>query len=138
MGDAVRALLDTNVIIASGSGPEELPDLDGFTDLFISSVSYSELTMGLHGTTDLAVYKARVARLDAAKEVFGAGLPYDDDCVQAYGKVVARVAERGGEVRAHRLDRMIAATALARGLVLVTRNVAHFRLVDDLIEVVRR
>lgn len=129
------ALLDTDILIASRTAAEGLPDLSGFDDLTVSSVSYSELTMGLHATNDLAAYKRRLARFDALVETFGPGIPYDDQSVRAYGRLLAAVVERGGEPKAHRLDRMIAATALAHGLVLVTRNIAHFRLVEGLVDV---
>lgn len=129
------ALLDTDILIASRTAAKGLQDLGGFDDLTVSSVSYSELTMGLHATTDLAVYKRRVARFDDLAETFGPGIPYDDACVRAYGRLLAAVVERGGEPKAHRLDRMIAATALAHRLVLVTRNVSHSRLVEDLVDV---
>ena len=138
MAAPVIGMLDTSVLIASRSHSEALPDLQGFDDLTVSSVSYSELTMGLHSTQDLVTYKQRHARLSQLKETFGAGIPYDDVCVQAYDDLLALVVERGGEPKAHRLDRMIAATALAHGLVLVTRNIAHFRLLEGRLELAER
>ena len=107
----------------------------GFDDLRVSSISYSELTMGLHSTTDLATYKRRVARLGQLSDVFGSGIPYDDACAKAYGSLLTVVAERGGDPKAHRFDRMIAATALAHGFVLVTRNIAHFRLLEGQLKI---
>lgn len=129
------ALLDTDVLIASRTAAEGLPDLRGFDDLVVSSVSYSELTMGLHAAAELIVYKQRSARLEALTRTFGPGLPYDDDCVRAYGRLLSVVVDRGGEPKAHRLDRMIAATAIANGFTLVTRNAAHYRLLEGMVDV---
>lgn len=129
------ALLDTNVFIALGSRGERRPDLSGFADLVVSSLSWSELTMGLHATSNLDEYRERHARLDGAKQLFGAGIAFDDACVQAYDRILARVAQRRGPVRAHHLDRMIAATAIAHGLTIVTREQSGFAGLEGLVDV---
>lgn len=76
-----------------------------------------------------------MARFDALVETFGAGIPYDDACVRAYGRLLATAVERGGDPKAHRLHRMIAATALAHRLTLVTRDRGDFQMFEDIIEI---
>ncbi len=132
------ALLDTNVLIASDSDGEAVPDLSGFDDLRVSALSWAELTMGLHATAELSVFKARLARLDAMRKTFGDGVPFDDDCVQAYGALLTRVLGAGESARSRLIDRMIAATAMAHRWVLVSRDRRAFGgLGDDLLVEVR-
>jgi predicted nucleic acid-binding protein len=131
-------LLDTNVLVAIDQPGEPVPDLHDFDDLFVASLSYSELTLGLHTTTDLATYKKRSARLAQLTQTFGPGLPYDDDCVQAYGQIVEHIATLGGDPKARVIDRMIAATAMAHHLTVVTRNAAHFANLAALVPIVVR
>jgi predicted nucleic acid-binding protein len=134
----VIALLDTNILIASKSETEPAPDLSGFDDLMVSSLSWSELIMGLHTTKSLSEYKRRARRLGALQDTYGDGLPYDDACIDTYNDLLERAGQRGGDAKAKKLDRMIAATAMAHELVLVTRNVNDFRMFDGMLDVVER
>jgi hypothetical protein len=59
----VIALLDTSILIASKSETEPAPDLSGFDDLMVSSLSWSEPVMGLHSAKSLGEYKRRARRL---------------------------------------------------------------------------
>lgn len=127
------ALLDTNILIASDSDGEAPPDLGGFDDLRVSSLSWAELTKGLHTASTLAAFRARSARLGALRRTFGAGLPFDDDCVDAYDEVLRVTADAGGTPRAHVIDRMIAATAIAGGMTLVSRDERAFAGLGDLL-----
>lgn len=131
-------LLDTSILIAATAPQETAPDLSDFDEVVVSSLTWSELTMGLHATTSLTVYKQREARLETLKSLFGPGIAYDDDCAHCYGRLLGRVTARRGEARAHRIDRMIAATALAHGCVLVTRSIDDFVMFDGLIRVEKR
>lgn len=131
----MNALLDTNVLIAARSSSESTPELGGLGDLFVSSLSWAELTKGLNTTTDIQAFRERHARLLALRRAFGAGLGFDDACVDAYDTVLAAVARAGGSPRAHVIDRMLAATALAHDLVLVSRDRAAFAGLDDLLRI---
>ena len=131
-----RALVDTSLLIAAG-GEERIPDLTGFAGLRVSSLSYSELAGGIAATTG-AVRARRRARLSDIQQVYGTGLPYDDDCAREYLLLTELVVAAGASHRAHVLDRMIAATARAHGLVLLTRNPRDFRNLIDLVVVEER
>lgn len=134
----MRALLDTNILIATGSPSEPVPNLDGFDDLLVSTLSWSEMARGVHAAKSIAVYRERHRILQALQATFGAGLPYDDACLPAYDAVMGRTADRGGDVRANLTDRLLAATAIAHDLALITRNVDDFTMFDDLLDVVER
>jgi predicted nucleic acid-binding protein len=134
----MRALLDTNILVALMSGDEAEPDLQDLEEVWVSSLTWTELLLGVHATDRLARYKERAARLDRLQATLGAGLPFDDECVETYGEILARVGQRNGSARAHRFDRMIAATAMANDCVLVTRNAADFAMLDGLLDVLER
>ncbi|GGF98734.1 hypothetical protein GCM10007304_10860 [Rhodococcoides trifolii] len=132
------ALLDTNILIASTTEGEQLPDLTGFDDLVVSSLSYSELRMGIASTTELRLYRQREARLSEIVSVYGDGIPYDDAAATCYGAITTAVADRGGLPKARRMDRMIAATALLHNCALITRNIRDFSDIADMVEVIQR
>ncbi|MFB4350091.1 type II toxin-antitoxin system VapC family toxin [Microbacterium sp. CR_7] len=134
----VIALLDTDILIASRAEGEAPADLSEFEDLRVSTLSWVELAKGLHTTQDLQVFKQRSARLAALRTTFGDGIPFDDDCADAYDRVLAHLSAQGVPVRPHMSDRMLAATALAHGLTLVSRDSDAFLGLTDLITVVRR
>lgn len=131
----MKALLDTNILIASASALEEDPQLARFTDLSVSSLSWAELVKGLHTTTSLSEFKARAARLQALRATFGEGLAFNDSCVNAYDRILAAVTAAGGTARAHVMDRLLAATALAHDLTLVTRDKDAFVSFDTLVRI---
>lgn len=134
----VIALLDTNILIASAADGEAPADLSDFEDLRVSTLSWVELAKGLHTTQDLQIFKQRSARLAALRTTFGEGLPFDDACADAYDRMLAHLSAQQIPVRPHMFDRMLAATALAHGLTLVSRDSDAFLGVTDLIPVVRR
>ncbi|PUB22151.1 hypothetical protein C8K30_11319 [Promicromonospora sp. AC04] len=79
--------------------------------------------------------KRRAARIQALKKTLGRGLPFDDDCDEMYDELLVRVGQRGGTPKANRFDRMIAATAMAHALVLVTRDVDDFKPFKGMLDV---
>lgn len=134
----MNALLDTNILISIAASDETTPDLGDFDDLFVSSLTWNELTLGMHQVKSLQEYKRRAARIQALRKTLGQGLSFDDDCDEMYDELLVRVGQRKGTPRASRFDRMIAATAMAHELVLVTRNMADFTMFDGMLDVVER
>jgi predicted nucleic acid-binding protein len=64
-------------------------------------------------------------------------LPFDIEAARAYGRIYAAVASAGRKARGPRaVDLLIAATAFAAELPLITRNPEDFRGLEDLISVV--
>lgn len=59
-----------------------------------------------------------------------ARIPFDSDCAREYAKARARLGRTGQSIGPN--DLLIAATALAQGATLVTRNVREFSRVDGL------
>lgn len=130
------ALLDTDILIAMASDGETTPDLAGFEAVAISALSWTELLRGTHSATELQHYKDRSFRDEWIHDRFGRGIPFDDACVHAYDRVLRHLAAQRRDLRSHRLDRMIAATALAHGLTVVTRDRTGYAGLEGLVDVI--
>lgn len=118
----MRAILDTSVVLG--------PAFDaGDDDLAISAVTLAELHFGVLVTRDPKVRARRLRKLTQVHRLFEA-LPVDEDVAEHYGRVAAQVKSAGRQPRARALDLLIAATALAHGARLYTRNSADFRGLD--------
>jgi predicted nucleic acid-binding protein len=128
----VRGLIDTSVIIDLER--VELTDLP--TEIAISAITLAELASGPHATTDPAERARRQDRLQRAEAAFDP-LPVDAGVARAYGRVYAAVVAAGRKARGRRaVDLLIAATAVAAGLPLYTRNPDDFAGLSDLLEIV--
>jgi len=116
-----RGLLDTSVVIALGDlAPADLPDL-----CLISAVTLAELSAGPLIAADPAERSVRQARLQQAERDFDP-LPFDAACARAFGQVAADLRAAGRTVRARSYDAMIAATAIAHDVPLLTLNPDDF------------
>jgi predicted nucleic acid-binding protein len=126
-----QGLVDTSVVVDLGEiEPADLP-----RDVAISAVTLAELAAGPHATIDAEERARRQDRLQRAEAAFEP-LPVDAAVARAYGRVYAAVAAAGRKARGRRaLDLLIAATALAAGLPLYTRNADDFAELDGLVEV---
>jgi predicted nucleic acid-binding protein len=127
-----RGLIDTSVVIDLEQ--IELADLP--MEIAISAITLAELASGPHATRDSAERARRQDRLQRAEATFEP-LPVDAEVARAYGRVYAAIAAAGRKARGRRaVDLLIAATALAAGLPLYTRNPDDFTGLSDLIDIV--
>lgn len=127
-----RGLLDTSVVIALHDIPlASLPE-----EPAISALTLAELAAGPHATTDPSERALLQDRLQRTEATFDP-LPFDLAAARAYGRVLAAVGEQGRTARARRaVDLMVAATALAGGLPLYTRDPDDLRGLEGLVEIV--
>ncbi len=127
-----RGLLDTSVVIEMEMlDPSQLP-----VEVALSALTMAELAAGPHATSDPEERARRQDRLQRAEAAFDP-LPFDTDAARAYGRVFSAVMATGRKARGGRaVDLLIAATALAAGLPLYTRNGDDFVPLDGLVEVV--
>jgi len=125
---AVRAILDTSVVIATDVEP-----LDG--ELAISAITLAELHFGVLVAQEQKVRAERLRRLLVVQRKFDA-LPVDDAVAASYGQVAAAVVDTGRQPRARSMDLLIAATAHALSARLYTRNADDFDGLGDLVDVV--
>lgn len=127
-----RGLLDTSVVIdIEMLDPSQLP-----VEVAVSALTRAELAAGSHATTDPDARGRRQDRLQRTEAAFDP-LPFDTDAARAYGRVFSAFMATGRKARGARaVDLLVAATALAAGLPLYTRNGDDFQALDDLVEVV--
>ena len=124
----LRGLLDTSVVIDHDViDGALLPD-----ETAISAVTLAELAAGPHATSDEAERARRQDRLHWTAAHWDP-LPFDAEAARAYGRMYAALRARGRSGRRRIADLMIAATALANGLPLYTRNAADFSGLEPLV-----
>lgn len=129
--EGVRGIVDTSVVIGlERIEPAELP-----AEIAISAVSLAELAAGPHATRDGSERARRQDRLQRTEAAFDP-IPFDAAAARAFGRIYEAVAAAGRKPRGRRAtDLLIAATALAAGLPLYTRNPDDFAGLADLVEV---
>ena len=128
-----RGLIDTSVVIDLEL--IEAADLPG--EIAVSAITMAELAAGPHATADPAECARRQDRLQRAEATFEP-LPVDAAVARAYGRIYAAVGAAGRKARGRRaVDLFIAATAVAAGLPLYTRNPDDFAGLSEILEVVR-
>ena len=131
MTDAAAGLLDTSVVIDFGVlDPDTLPESTA-----IAAITLAELAAGPHATADAEERARRQDRLQWASATWEP-LPFDAEAARAYGRVYAAMRAHGRSGRARLADLLIAATAVANGLPLYTRNPADFEPVQGLVKIV--
>lgn len=128
---APAGLLDTSVVIDFDIIEAELLPLT----VGVSAITMAELAAGPAATTDSAERARRQDRLQRAEAAFEA-IPFDANAARAYGRVYAAVMAVGRQPRRRFADLLIAATAIAEGLPLVTRNSAGFAGLEEHLEIV--
>lgn len=127
-----RALIDTSVAVDLASFDfAQLP-----AQIAVSSLTLAELTAGPHVAADELTRARRQLTLQQVEAQFET-LPFEPDCARAYGQIYVAVDNAGRKPRGGRaVDLMIAATALAHGLPLYTRNPKNLQGLEELIEIV--
>jgi predicted nucleic acid-binding protein len=126
-----RGLLDTSVVIdLDVLDPRRLPE-----EVAISAVTLAELSAGPAATADIAERARRQDRLQRVEAAFDP-LPFGVEAARAYGRIHAAVLGQGRQPRRRFADLLIAATALAEKLPLVTKNPDDFEGLHSLITII--
>ena len=121
-------LIDTDLLIDLEKGDDAVESLLGEEERAISVITVSEL---LHGV--LGARGATRARRQAFVEHVLAGLqaiPITEPVARIHADIWVGLANRGEPIGAH--DLWIAATAIAHGLAIATRNSTHFDRIPGL------
>lgn len=124
-------LLDTSVVIDYDQvDPALLPD-----ESAVAAVTLAELAAGPHATDDNEERSRRTDRLQWAATTWDP-LPFDAEAARAYGRVYATMRANGRTTRSRVADLLIAATALANGLSVYTRNPSDLEPLEPLVRIV--
>ena len=124
----MRVVLDTSVLIGNDAPTD--------VEAAISVVSITELHFGVLVATDADERARRADRLAAVEATFDP-LPVSVEIARGWGRLAAAVAQRGGKPRRRQIDLVIAATAQAEGVPLLTHNLSDFEIIKDLVDVRR-
>ena len=131
MAEPTRGLLDTSVVVDYDViDAVRLPD-----ESAIAAVTLAELSAGPHATEDDLERSRRQDRLQWASTTWEP-LPFDAEAARAYGRVFAATRAAGRSSRARVADLLIAATAVANGLDLYTRNAGDFVGLEEVVRVI--
>jgi tRNA(fMet)-specific endonuclease VapC len=123
-------LLDTNVwaryLNQSDTSVRQRIEAADPAALFLCSIVKAEMYFGADKSP------RRQANLLLLEKLFSrfASLPFDDSCAEIYGRIRADLAARGQPIGPN--DLLIAATALANDVTLVTHNTGEFSRVSGL------
>jgi predicted nucleic acid-binding protein len=126
------ALIDSSVLIAAERGSvdvEKLTQEYAETDFAIAAITASELLHGVHRAKGQARQARREAFVEAILTAFPV-LAFDELAARVHAGLWARLASKGRNVGAH--DLLIAATAIARGLKVITRDERSFPMIPGL------
>ena len=123
-------ILDTTFLVDVLRGSDDVVDamaeIDEAGTGAVSSVSVMEVWEGVLLTTSSDRERRRVKQLlEEVRE-----LEFDRACALRAGEISATLRQAGEQLEAP--DVMIAATALAHDMPVVTHNVDHFERVEDL------
>ena len=124
-------VVDTSVFIAfeRDSQAVDLSGLPADDDLFLSVITVSELLVGVHRANSPARRNRRLAYAEAILAGFPI-LPLDTETARMHAHLQAAQLDAGLRSGAH--DLLIAATALAHGYGVLTRDVDDFQRVPGL------
>lgn len=126
------ALVDSSVLIAAERGLLDIGPLareHGQLELAMSVITASELGHGVHRADTKARRVRREAYVETILSTFPV-VPFDLICARTHAQLWAHLAARGVSVGAH--DLLIAATAIAHGMDLATREERSFPKIPGL------
>lgn len=123
-------LIDTDLLIdlERGLDGESVEALLGAEERSISVITVSELLHGVHRASASARTRRRafVEHMLAGLEA----IPISETVARVHAEIWAELSERGAPIGAH--DLWIAATGIAHGLGVATRNSSHYDRVPGL------
>lgn len=129
----MKYLLDTNVMIHLMNNMQPLSGnvmSHNLNELTISGFTAAELAFGVENSSPEMKERNRLAR--AALIAPFQQIYHDDSITQSYGKIKAYLVQNKIYSPKNEFDILIAATAIAKDLTLVTQNVRDFEKIPSL------
>jgi len=132
----IALLLDTNLLVDEPD-MSLLGEPEDEITLCTAALSYAEFQDGEFSTDPVVAATFMLKQADV-KQSLGDGIPFGEAELVAYRAICAAVVASGRQLnRARRMDLMIAATALANGMTLATRNIDDFAGLEQVVPVVQ-
>jgi tRNA(fMet)-specific endonuclease VapC len=128
----LAVLIDSSIFISAerrGLRPDDLLDVVPNEPSAITTLSVSELLFGVHRANTTIRRDRRIAFVEAVLASFEV-LPFDLQTARFHAQLGSDLMSLGRPIGNH--DRIIAATALARGYDILTDNVREFDQVPGL------
>jgi len=129
---AARYLLDTNVLSGVARGRDhsliERFRTTPIEEMAISTLTLMEIEFGLQNNPLINVQRGQLMR-QLLREI--ASLPFDSPAASVAATELLRLRRGGAMIGPY--DLLIAATAVAQGLIMVTANVGEFARLDGLL-----
>ncbi len=124
-------ILDTNVFIHAerSASPIDFSKWESYGDVYISSITASELLVGVHYAKDEAKRIRRSAFVESILAKISV-LGFETEEARVHAGLFASLAKQGKMIGAH--DLIIAATAIAHNCAVLTENTKEFERVQDL------
>ena len=125
----MKYLLDTNICIYYLKGKFELDkkiDMVGFKNCAISEITYAELLYGAENSQNIAKNLNIVHEFVKELQI----IPIFN-CLKIYAKQKTKLRQAGRLISD--LDLLIASSAVAHGMIMVTRNTKEFERIDDIV-----
>jgi tRNA(fMet)-specific endonuclease VapC len=126
----MKYLLDTNILIflMKKGNKKLLKNIakQEYGSIAISSITLAELEFGAANSSNPELNRSVFLGVLSAMNV----LSFDDNCAFEYGIIRARLKKKGIPIGP--LDMLIAATAVAHKLIMITNNMREFTRIDGL------
>lgn len=123
-------LLDTNtcIFIKNGKPPQVLQRLQIIIKkkVYVSSITLAELQYGVYNSQNIEKNRISLTEFIAPFSL----LSFDDDDAEEFGKIRSYLKQNGIIIGPY--DMLIAAQAIAKGLILVTNNTGEFSRIKNL------
>lgn len=125
-----KYLLDTNICIHYLKGQFEIDRKIiqvGIDNCYISVITLAELQYGVENS---ATHKQSANQTALDNLVGGLQVMPLESCVKYFAEVKSYLKKQGQMI--DNFDLLIASTAIAHGMILVTRNTKHFELIEGI------
>lgn len=124
----MKYLLDTNILVDHIRGKEVINQVFIGDKVAISIITLAEL---IHGVYKSDNPKNSLSKIDYTLDKLNLQVEdLSEDIVHTFGEIKANLEKQGQ--RLEDFDLLIAATAIVNNLILVTRNIKHFKRIKGL------
>ena len=122
-------IIDTSVLIEAERGKIDFNKWKNYGDAYISSITITELLIGVHrANTD----ERRIKRSAFVEHIIGSfsAVVFGEEEARVYAQILKNLFDQGVTLGVH--DMLIGSTAIANGHAVLTMNESDFRRITGL------